>query len=98
MPEYTERFFAVDFKDDVVSMTDFKVGSEKIGMGDDQLKVYSLLDVDDPASRTLRPYADINVNNTVMPQDLLSDLSTLRTLTPSSTTRSFSSPTRRGRS
>lgn len=76
--EYTERFFAVDFKNDVVSMTDFKVGSEKIGMGDDQLKVYSLLDVDDPGlPGTLRPYADINVNNTVMPQDLLSDLSTL---------------------
>ncbi len=76
--EFSERFFAVDFKNEVVSMTDFKVESEKIGMGDDQLKVYSLLDVDDPGlPGALRPYADINVNNTVMPQDLLSDLSTL---------------------
>uniref|UniRef100_A0AB33J2D8 TraG P-loop domain-containing protein n=1 Tax=Prevotella sp. GTC17254 TaxID=3236794 RepID=A0AB33J2D8_9BACT len=76
--EYTERFFSVDFKNEVVSMSDFKVESEKIGMGDDQLKVYSLLDVDDPGlPSTLRPYADISVNNSVMPQDLLSDLSTL---------------------
>ena len=76
--EYTERFFAVDFNNEVVSMNDFKVESEKIGMGDDQLKIYSLLDVDDPGlPGTLRPYADINVNNSVMPQDLLSDLSTL---------------------
>ena len=59
-------------------MTDFKVESEKIGMGDEQLKIYSLLDVDDPGlPGVLRPYADINVNNTVMPQDLLSDLSIL---------------------
>ena len=76
--EFTERFFAIDFKHDVVSMTDFKVESEKIGMGDEQLKIYSLLDVDDPGlPGVLRPYADINVNNTVMPQDLLSDLSIL---------------------
>lgn len=76
--EFTERFFAVDFKNEVVSMTDFSVESEKICMGDEQLKVYSLLDVDDPGlPGTLHPYADINVNNTVMPQDLLSDLSTL---------------------
>ena len=76
--EYTERFFAVDFKNEVISMTDFSVESEKICMGDEQLKVYSLLDVDDPGlPGTLHPYADINVNNTVMPQDLLSDLSTL---------------------
>lgn len=76
--EYTERFFTVDFKNEVISMTDFNVESEKICMGDEQLKVYSLLDVDDPGlPGTLHPYADINVNNTVMPQDLLSDLSTL---------------------
>lgn len=76
--EYTERFFAVDFKNEVISMSDFNVESEKICMGDEQLKVYSLLDVDDPGlPGTLHPYADINVNNTVMPQDLLSDLSTL---------------------
>lgn len=76
--EYAERFFAVDFKNEVISMTDFNVESEKICMGDEQLKVYSLLDVDDPGlPGTLHPYADINVNNTVMPQDLLSDLSTL---------------------
>lgn len=76
--KYTEHFFAVDFKNEVVSMSDFKVHSEKIGMGDNQFKIYSLLDVDDPGlPGTLRPYADININNTVMPQDLLSDLSTL---------------------
>ena len=75
---FTERFFAMDFQHEVVSMTDFKVEPEKIGMGDEQLKIYSLLDVDDPGlPGILRPYADINVNNSVMPQDLLSDLSSL---------------------
>ena len=75
---FTERFFAMDFQHEVVSMTDFKVESEKIGMGDEQLKIYSLLDVDDPGlPGILRPYADINVNNSVMPQDLFSDLSSL---------------------
>ena len=75
---FTERFFAMDFQHEVVSMTDFKVEPEKIGMGDEQLKIYSLLDVDDPGlPGILRPYADINVNNSVMPQDLFSDLSSL---------------------
>ena len=44
--EYADRFFAFDFKNKNISMTDFKVDSEKIGMGNKQIKVYSLLDVD----------------------------------------------------
>ncbi|MDY3936643.1 MAG: DUF87 domain-containing protein [Prevotella sp.] len=76
--EYTERFFALDFKNEIISMNDFNVEAERIGMGNEQLKIYSLLDVDDPGlPSVLRPYADVNVNNSVMPQDLLSDLSLL---------------------
>lgn len=71
--DYADRFFAVNFRDEVFSMTDFKVDNESIRMGNRHCKVYSLLDVDDvglPGS--LRPYADLHVNNTSMPVDLLS--------------------------
>lgn len=73
--EYADRFFAVDFKNDTVSMTDFKVNSEEIGMGNEHVKVYSLLDVDNIGlPGTIRPYNDTIVNNAVIPEDLLSDL------------------------
>lgn len=38
--DYADRFFAVDFSNDKVSMTNFKVDSEEIGMGDNHIKVY----------------------------------------------------------
>ncbi|MBR5431096.1 MAG: DUF87 domain-containing protein, partial [Bacteroidales bacterium] len=72
---YIDRFFAVNFRDKVFSMTDFKVDSEHILMGDRQCKMYSLLDVDNVGlPGFLRPYADMTVNNTVMPVDLMADL------------------------
>jgi type IV secretory pathway VirB4 component len=56
-------------------MTDFKVDSEEIGMGDQHVKVYSLLDVDNVGlPGMIRPYSDTVVNNSVMPEDLLSEL------------------------
>lgn len=73
--EFADRFFAVDFTHDKISMTDFKVESEEIGMGNHHVKVYSLLDVDDIGlPGTIKPYNDNIVNNSVMPEDLLSDL------------------------
>lgn len=76
--EYTNRFFAVDFTNDVVSMTDFKVDNEEIGMGDNHIKIYSLLDVDNVGlPGMLRPYSDTIVNNSVMPEDLLSEIDSI---------------------
>ena len=73
--EYADRFFAFDFKNTNVSMTDFKVDSEKIGMGNKQIKVYSLLDVDNVGlPGNIRPYTDVSVNNAVISQDLLADI------------------------
>ena len=73
--EYADRFFAFDFKNKNISMTDFKVDCEKIGMGNKQIKVYSLLDVDSIGlPGNIRPYTDVSVNNAVISQDLLADI------------------------
>lgn len=73
--DYIDRYFAVNFKDDIVSMNNYMVDENKIGIGDENLKIYSLLDVDDiTLPGTIKPYADIVINNTSMPQDLLSEL------------------------
>lgn len=73
--EYADRFFAFDFKNKNISMTDFKVDSENIGMGNKQIKVYSLLDVDSIGlPGNIRPYTDVSVNNAVISQDLLADI------------------------
>ena len=71
--EYVDRFFSMNFRDKVVSMTNFKVDDEPIGMGDRSCKVYSLVDVDYAnLPSVIRPYANIEVNNTSMPVDLVS--------------------------
>ncbi len=49
------------------------VDDETIGMGDRRCKVYSLVDVDCAnLPSVIRPYANIEVNNTSMPVDLVS--------------------------
>ena len=71
--EYVDRFFSMNFRDKVVSMTIFNVDDETIGMGDRRCKVYSLVDVDCAnLPSVIRPYANIEVNNTSMPVDLVS--------------------------
>ena len=73
--QYADRFFAQDFTSKIISMTDFKVDSEEIHMGKKTTKVYSLLDVDSIGlPGLLRPYVDMNVNNSVMPVDLMSEI------------------------
>lgn len=69
---YVDRFFAMNFRDKLVSMTGFKVDDEMIGMGDRRCKVYSLVDVDCANLPTqIRPFTNIEVNNTSMPVDLV---------------------------
>ena len=71
--EFVDRYFAMNFRDRVVSMTNFKVDDETVSMGGRRCKVYSLVDVDCVALPSLvRPYTNIEVNNTEMPVDLLS--------------------------
>ena len=71
--EYVDRHFAMNFKDRTVSMTNFKADDETVSMGDKRCKVYSLVDVDCAALPSMiRPYTNIEVNNTEMPVDLAS--------------------------
>ena len=73
--EHVERFWALNWRDKHFSMTDFKVDSEGIMMGDRQCKVYSLLDVDKVGlPGILRPYVEMSVNNSAMPVDIMSEI------------------------
>ena len=70
---YVDRFFAMNFRDKVVSMTGFKVDEESISMGDRRCKVYSLVDVDCiNLPSVIRPYTNMKVNGAEMPVDLVS--------------------------
>ena len=70
---FVDRYFAMNFKDRIVSMTNFKVDDETVSMGGKRCKVYSLVDVDCAALPSLvRPYTNIEVNNAEIPVDLLS--------------------------
>ena len=63
----------MNFTDKIVSMTNFKVDDECISMGNKRCKVYSLVDVDCiNLPSVIRPYTNIEVNNTSMPVDLVS--------------------------
>ena len=74
--EYVDRYFAMNFRDKVVSMTNFKVDDECVSMGDKRCKVYSLVDVDSVSlPSVIRPYTNVEVNNSSMPMDLVSAVS-----------------------
>ncbi len=74
--EYVDCYFAMNFRDKVVSMTNFKVNDECISMGDKRCKVYSLVDVDNVSlPSVIRPYTNVEVNNSSMPMDLVSVVS-----------------------
>lgn len=69
---YVDRYFAMNFSDKTVSMTGFMVDDETISMGERRCKMYSLVDVDSINLPSLiRPFANIEVNNTTMPVDLV---------------------------
>lgn len=76
--DYADRYFAMNFRDKVVSMTNFKVDDECISMGDRRCKVYSLVDVDSVSlPSVIRPYMNVEVNNSSMPMDLVSAVSSI---------------------
>lgn len=76
--DYADRYFSMNFRDKVVSMTNFKVDDECISMGDKRCKVYSLVDVDSVSlPSVIRPYMNVEVNNSSMPMDLVSAVSSI---------------------
>lgn len=71
--DFVDRYFTLNFSDKVISMNNLKVDDERINMGDKWAKVYSLIDIDSATVPGLiRPYTDIEVNNTSMPVDMMS--------------------------
>ena len=71
--DYVDRYFAMNFKDKIISMTNFKVDEESICMGDKRCKVYSLVDIDCINTPSIvRPFTNIEVNNVAMPVDMVS--------------------------
>ncbi len=71
--EYADRFLAQNFTDRHVSLNNFNVKDDNIGIGMRKFKVFSLVDVDSIILPSLvRPYANIEVNNISMPVDLMS--------------------------
>lgn len=76
--EYVDRYFAMNFTDKTISMSNFKVDDECIEMGDKRCKVYCLVDVDYAnLPGMVRPFSNIEVNNTSMPVDLLSHIDSI---------------------
>lgn len=72
---YVDRFFTQNFVDEHFAFNNFKIDEECIEMGDHKTKIYSLIDVDVANLPSLiRPYTNIEVNNTSMPVDLLSHI------------------------
>ena len=70
---YADRFLAQNFTDRHVSLNNFNVKDDNIGIGMRKFKVFSLVDVDSIILPSLvRPYANIEVNNISMPVDLMS--------------------------
>lgn len=71
--DYVDRYFSMNFIDKTISMSNFKVDDESICMGNKRCKVYSLVDVDCiNLPDVIRPFTNIEVNNTSMPVDLVS--------------------------
>ena len=70
---YADSYLAQNFTASKVSLNNFSVKDEFIGIGTRKFKMYSLVDVDSiilPA--LIRPYTMIEVNNITMPVDLMS--------------------------
>lgn len=75
---YVDRYFTLDFNSPVVTMNNFKVDDEGIGMGDRKCRVFSLVDVDCAGLPSLvRPFTNVEVNNIGMPLDLMSAIDSI---------------------
>ena len=71
--DYVERFLVQNFTDKHISLNNFRVTDNEIGIGRKKMKIYSLVDVDSiVVPGMVRPYTNIEVNNITMPVDLMS--------------------------
>lgn len=78
LSDFVDRFFAVNFKRGKFSMSNYKVDEDCIHLGDRKMKIYSLVDVDQVSlPRIVRPYTELVVNNTSMPIDFMSHISSV---------------------
>lgn len=76
--DVVDRFFAMDFANKRISFSTFRADEESVGMGDRNCKIYSLVDVDCINLPTqIRPFTQIEVNNTSLPVDLMSVLDSI---------------------
>ncbi len=76
--QYVARFYAMDFASPTVSMSNFKVDEESIGMGDRKCKLFSLVDVDCAGlPGYVRPYQTVEVNSSSMPLDLMAGIDSI---------------------
>lgn len=70
---YVDQYLSQDYTSKNVSLNNFNVKDDQIGIGSRKFKVYSLVDVDSIVLPSLiRPYTNIEVNNISMPVDLMS--------------------------
>lgn len=76
--KYVDRYFSMNFTDSIVSMNNFKVDEEGIGMGDRRCKVFTLVDVDCASlPGVVMPFSKMEVNNTSMPVDLMAAIDSI---------------------
>lgn len=70
---FVDQYLSQNFTNKNVSLNNFNVGEDHIGIGNRKFKIYSLVDVDSIVLPALiRPYTNIEVNNITMPVDLMS--------------------------
>lgn len=70
---FVDQYLSQNFTEKNVSLNNFNVSEDHIGIGNRKFKIYSLVDVDSIVLPALiRPYTNIEVNNITMPVDLMS--------------------------
>ncbi len=70
---FVDQYLAQNYTDKNISLNNFQVSEEQIGLGSRKFKVYSLVDVDCINTPSIvRPFTNIEVNNVAMPVDMVS--------------------------
>ena len=71
--DFVNRYLVQDYTSENISLNNFNVREDNIGVGERKFKVYSVVDVDSIVVPSMvRPFTNIEVNNATMPVDLMS--------------------------
>ena len=71
--DFVNRYLVQDYTTENISLNNFNVREDNIGVGERKFKVYSVVDVDSIVVPSMvRPFTNIEVNNAIMPVDLMS--------------------------